>query len=180
VHILVLVYPTMAQVEASLLCFIAGYAGNQISTVAPAGEEQVKSLEGFTVLPDWILDPADPVAVAQYDMLVIPGGHPENIVDREDVHSLIRQFNEAGKLIGAICAGPAVLAAAGVLHGRSYTHSFGENYRGLFEEDLKKDEFVVVDGNIVTAMGHAYGQFARVMLAKAGFDTKRAGPWLPE
>lgn len=55
-----------------------------------------------------------------YDALVIPGGRaPEYIRLNQRVLEMVRHFMEAGKPIAAICHGPQVLAAAGVLGGRS-------------------------------------------------------------
>jgi protease I len=64
----------------------------------------------------------DEVRAEDYDALVIPGGRaPEYI--RLDAHvlAIVRHFAEAGKPIAAICHGPQVLAAAGVLEGKSCT-----------------------------------------------------------
>jgi len=62
------------------------------------------------------LDPED------YDALVIPGGRsPEYLRLNERVLSIVRHFDEAKKPIAAICHGPQVLAAAGVLNGKQST-----------------------------------------------------------
>jgi deglycase len=55
-----------------------------------------------------------------YAALVIPGGRaPEYIRTNEDCLRIVRHFAEAGKPIAALCHGPLILAAAGVLNGRS-------------------------------------------------------------
>ena len=57
-----------------------------------------------------------------YDALVIPGGRaPEYIRLNEKVLQMVQHFAEANKPIAAICHGPQVLAAAGVLKGRECT-----------------------------------------------------------
>ena len=62
----------------------------------------------------------DEVAAQQYDALVIPGGRaPEYIRLNARVLEIVRHFAQAGKPIAAICHGAQVLAAAGVLQGRS-------------------------------------------------------------
>jgi protease I len=56
---------------------------------------------------------------ADYDALVIPGGRaPEYLRLNPDVLKLVRHFAEAGKPIAALCHGPQLLAAAGVLKDR--------------------------------------------------------------
>jgi protease I len=55
-----------------------------------------------------------------YDALVIPGGRaPEYLRLNEAVLRLVRHFAEARKPIAALCHGAQLLAAAGVLQGRS-------------------------------------------------------------
>jgi protease I len=55
-----------------------------------------------------------------YDALVIPGGRaPEYLRLNEDVLKIVRHFAEAKKPIAAICHAAQLLAAAGVVQGRS-------------------------------------------------------------
>jgi protease I len=62
------------------------------------------------------------VRAADYDALVIPGGRaPEYLRLDENVITLVRHFAEANKPIAAICHGAQLLAAAGVLKGKSCT-----------------------------------------------------------
>ncbi|CAH2603165.1 DJ-1/PfpI family protein [Rhodovastum atsumiense] len=62
----------------------------------------------------------DTVSADQYDGLVIPGGRaPEYLRLDPRVLSLIRAFAEANKPIAAVCHGPQLLAAAGVIGGRT-------------------------------------------------------------
>jgi protease I len=57
-----------------------------------------------------------------YDALVIPGGRsPEYLRLNETVIALVRHFAGANKPIAAICHGLQILAAAGVLKGKSCT-----------------------------------------------------------
>lgn len=56
----------------------------------------------------------------KYDALVIPGGRaPEYLRLNEKVLEMVRHFFEAKKPVAAICHGPQLLAAAGVLKGKS-------------------------------------------------------------
>jgi protease I len=62
------------------------------------------------------------VRAVDYDALVIPGGRaPEYLRLNETVINVVRHFAEANKPIAAICHGVQLLAAAGVLKGRSCT-----------------------------------------------------------
>ncbi len=92
---------------------------------------------------------------AEYDALVIPGGRaPEYIRLNERVIAIVRHFAETGKPIAAVCHGLQVLAAAGVLEGRScsaYPACGPDITRagGTFK-DIAMDA-AHVDGNLVSA-----------------------------
>jgi len=61
----------------------------------------------------------DEVNPAGYDALVVPGGRaPEYLRLNPRVLELVRHFDSEGKPIAALCHGPQLLAAAGVLKGR--------------------------------------------------------------
>lgn len=62
----------------------------------------------------------DDVQPDEYDALVVPGGRaPEYIRLNGRVLDIVRHFAKADKPIAAICHGAQVLAAAGVLNGKS-------------------------------------------------------------
>jgi protease I len=61
----------------------------------------------------------DEVRPGDYDALVIPGGRaPEYLRLDPRVLDVVRSFDQARKPIAAICHGPQILAAAGVLKDR--------------------------------------------------------------
>ena len=97
----------------------------------------------------------DQIDPAAYDALVIPGGRaPEYIRLNEKVLEITRHFAETNKPIAAICHGLQVLAAAGVLDGKSCTAypACGPDVTragGLYVH-IPADE-AMVDGNLVTA-----------------------------
>jgi protease I len=97
----------------------------------------------------------DAVKPERYDALVVPGGRsPEYLRLNPTVRHHVRHFFEAGKPVAAICHGPQLLAAAGVLKGRSCAA-----YKACGPEvELAGGRFaevpadgVHVDGNLVTA-----------------------------
>lgn len=164
-RLLVLIYEGFAEFEMTLLGFVARQEKNEIVTTAPDDTPRVTGAGGLTVCADLVLSRAD---ADEFDALVIPGGPPESIVDRDDVSTLIRRFHETGKLVAAICAAPVHLARAGVLEGRQYTTSLKTNYRGLFDWPRKVDDPVVVDDKIITAKGEAFVDFTFTVLESVG------------
>lgn len=96
---------------------------------------------------------ADQVKVSDYDAVFIPGGawNPDNLRNDKDVIKFIQDFNNAGKLIAAICHAPVVLASADILKGRKLTGYWN------IQVDLKNaggivvDEPVLTDGNLITS-----------------------------
>jgi protease I len=90
-----------------------------------------------------------------YDALVIPGGRaPEYLRLNEHVLKAVRYFANAGKPIAALCHGPQILVAAGVLKGKGCAAypAVGPEIRACggqyVEIPLDKAH---VDGNLVTA-----------------------------
>jgi protease I len=60
------------------------------------------------------------IKAEDYDALVIPGGRaPEYIRLNPTILNMVQHFAEKSKPIAAVCHGAQVLAAAGVLEGRS-------------------------------------------------------------
>lgn len=104
----------------------------------------------FTVNYDF-----DQVRPEEYDGLCIPGGRaPEYLRLNKRVLDIIRHFAEQNKPIAAICHGPQLLTAAGVLKGKICTC-----YPAVSPEIMNSGATYVqvdldqayVDGNLVTA-----------------------------
>lgn len=97
----------------------------------------------------------DEVKAEDYDALVIPGGRaPEYLRLNKSVIQVVRHFADKKKPIAAICHGPQILAAAGILKGFSCSAypAVGpevEEAGGRFA-DIPVDK-AYVDGNLVTA-----------------------------
>jgi protease I len=90
------------------------------------------------------VDPAD------YDALVIPGGRaPEYLRTYDEVLDIARHFFEENKPVAALCHGPLILAAAGVLDG--YTCSAYPALKADVESaGATFSDTVTRDGNLVT------------------------------
>ena len=99
----------------------------------------------------------DAVKSADYDALVIPGGRaPEYLRLNPRILELTREFFSAGKPVAAVCHGPQILAAAGVLKDRSCSAypAVGpdvEQAGGCWLANNETFSDGHVDGNLVTA-----------------------------
>ena len=97
------------------------------------------------------IDPGD------YDGLVIPGGRsPEYLRLNPRVIEIVQHFGNSDKPIAAICHGPQLLAAAGVIDGKSCSAYPAckpevENNGGEFIQANATFDNAHVDGNLVTA-----------------------------
>ncbi len=95
------------------------------------------------------------VKAADYDALVIPGGRaPEYLRLDEAVLDVVRHFANEDKPIAAVCHGAQILAAAGVLEGKTCSaypavapevRACGGTYADIPIDGAH------VDGNLVTA-----------------------------
>lgn len=95
----------------------------------------------------------DELDVDAYDGIVIPGGGQGTRILAADPRILetVRKFVNANKIVAAICAGPIVLQAAGVLVGRKAT------CHPSMRQELKTAKIqsarVIEDGRIITSQG---------------------------
>jgi protease I len=108
-----------------------------------------------------------------YDALVIPGGRaPEYLRLNEQVLSMVRHFASSNKPIAAICHGAQLLAAAGVLKGRTCS-AYPACAPEVVAAGGRYAEVAVdaahVDGNLVTAPAWpAHPQWLAKFLAVLG------------
>lgn len=134
----------------------------------------VESARGLQVSADLLLTE---VSAADYGMLVLPGGGTgtQNLRKSEAVLNLVREFEQQGKTIGAICAAPTVLAAAGILQNYRVTSFPGTENDVIPYCKSYSPEAVVVDGNLITsrAAGTA-AQFGFALLSRAAGEQRAA------
>lgn len=92
--------------------------GEQVRTAIHdfEGDQTYTEKRGHNFTLNATFDEIDP---STYDAVVIPGGRaPEYLRLNAKVLDIVRHFDKAGKPIAALCHGPQLLAAAGVLKGR--------------------------------------------------------------
>lgn len=167
--ILMLVGDYVEDYEAMVPFQMLQMVGHQVDAVCPGkkpgqtvataihdfeGEQTYSEKRGhnFSITADF-----DAVNPASYDGLVVPGGRsPEYLRLNPRVLEIARHFADAKKPIAAICHGPQLLAAAGVLENRSCTAypACGPEVTlagGRWIDPQGKVDIAHVDGNLVTA-----------------------------
>lgn len=138
------------EVEALTVVDLLRRAKIGCDIVALEESDAVTGSHGIRVGADKRLSELD---IGEYDGLILPGGMRgvNNLAADERVLALLRDFAGAGKLTAAICAGPTVLARAGLLVGRKATC-----YPGMEDQltgALPCADTVVADGSILTSRG---------------------------
>jgi len=118
--------------------------------IVGVGDQMIEGAHGISIQANMMLEDA---IGADWDMIILPGGMPgaTNLRDNAEVQALLKKQNAAGSLMGAICAAPIALAAAGVL-----TDKYATCYPG-FEDQLAdakpSKERVIQDDNVITSQG---------------------------
>jgi len=140
--------------------------GNSV-TVASTKKGECRGMLGARAIATHSLND---VCAKDYDAVIFVGGAGTPLVRKESAAlSLAKEAYAEGKIIGAICWAPTILAKAGVLKGKKATVWAGpDSEYGMSTTDYLKKEGVLVqkqpvvlDGKIVTAEGpHAARRFA--------------------
>jgi 4-methyl-5(b-hydroxyethyl)-thiazole monophosphate biosynthesis len=143
-------------------------AGVEVTTAAVGRSRTVTGSHGIPLLADKTLQdipPGDP----SWDALILPGGLPgaANLAASAGISSRLRAQAEAGKIIAAICAAPAVvLAPLGLLKGRHFT-CYPDMETQVGPEAIWTEAPVVADGNIITSRGAGTAAlFAKVLIGQ--------------
>ncbi|MFH1531975.1 MAG: DJ-1 family glyoxalase III [Pseudomonadota bacterium] len=137
------------EIEALTIVDILRRAGVDLVTAGVGGLE-ITGAHGVTVLADlWLED-----APRDGDAVILPGGMPgSEHLDVPEVADLVRAYAEAGKIVAAICAAPALaLSPTGVIDGRRVTCYPG--FEAAFPASVeRREDAVVEDGQVITSRG---------------------------
>ncbi len=137
------------EIEAVSIIDVLRRGGVEVVT-AYLYNREVNGANGITILANTKITD---VVAEDFDMIVLPGGMPgsEHLRDDQRVQKLLKEFDEAGKNIGAICAAPIALDKAGVLkEGYTCYPSYDEQIKTSGFTDSKK---VVKSKNVLTSRG---------------------------
>jgi len=125
-------------------------------TVASKGVKVATGMLGASAQVDKDLSE---IKAVDYNAIVFVGGVGASVYFNDQTAlELARQAVGQGKVVGAICIAPSILANAGILQGKSAT-CFSSEAENLKSKGANyTDQAVTVDGNIVTANGPGAAQ----------------------
>ncbi len=170
--IALIIYPEFSVQEIANLSALFRWHFDTITDTFSSSREVVKSEEGFLINPNKTFDEFD---INEYDCLILSGCSDLRKVIRDE--KLI-QFLETFKgnndfVIGAICSSPVFLSKAGLLENKKFINSLYIEMNSKFSFIQEKNivyKPVVEDGNIITAVGNAYKQFAIAIARNLGYE----------
>ncbi len=158
-QILVLLYPGCISYEVALASELLSEKF-QIVTASPEGSPITEA----SGLPLAIELKYSEVKLDNCKAILVPGGDPKSISQNKEIDRILVEANKKTLLIAGICAGPSVLAKAGILKGKKIAHGYGPEQldflKSIFEGVNLTDNLFVVDGNIITAKPEAHIEFA--------------------
>ena len=167
--ILMLVGDFVEDYEAMVPYQMLLMVGHRVDTVCPdkrAGDTVVTAIHDFDGWQTYSEKPGhlfrvtadfDTVQEHSYDALVVPGGRaPEYLRMNQRVLEIVQHFATSDKPIAAICHGAQLLAAAGILQGRSCSAYPAVRYDvesagGEYVAAAEGFDNAHVDGKLVTA-----------------------------
>jgi len=146
------------EIEAITIIDILRRAGAKVIT-AGLEKRNVIGSHGIHLVADSVL--AEEMD-KNWDLIVLPGGVPgtPNLLADERIVKLVRNHNSTGRLIGAICAAPAVLDKAGVVDQQEITlhPAWADRLKSAIysNERVQKTGTVITGKSAGTAMEFAF------------------------
>lgn len=148
-RLLVLLADGTEEMEFVITVDMVRRAGLEVVTAGIEKEEVIGS-RGLRLRADTVLQE---IHRNEFDGLIVPGGSSgvDAMCRSAEVLAAVAEFARREKMLAAICAGPKVLDAAGVLEDRTYTC-----YPGVEQEirhGQRVDRKVMCDGSLITSQG---------------------------
>ncbi len=149
-----------------LSTFILALGRNEYSVkTVSLTKESVKTIGGFTVLPDYDIQSAP----KDFEALVLVGGMSWRNETALQVKPLVQYALDNNKLLGAICDAAGFLATQGFLNNVNHTANDLNDIKKWAKEAYTGDEKYIAQpavrgNNIVTANGTATLEFTKEML----------------
>lgn len=156
-----LIFPRMDQIDFTGPFEVLSRIPNSTIHVIAKTKSPVRDIQGLILTPGMTIAEAP-----EFDVLLVPGGYgQQELMNDDEVLSLIRNHFAAGRLLFSVCTGALLCGAAGVLRGRqATTHWAAWNLLPYYGATPARSR-VVVDGNLITAAGVTAGLDAALVVA---------------
>jgi len=167
-----LIYPMFCNYEVALTLSSLEMEGKEVVVFAK-DKNPVRCEEGLHVLPDKSLAE---FVIDEYDCVLLSGigGDPTDVIFDDAYKVFLQQFvGREDILIASNSISPALLARAGLLKGKKYCVGMYEEAReqlNFFDFENLQRAPIVIDGNVITAMGMAFREFAIAITRKLGYE----------
>lgn len=167
----VMLYPDFSLQEITCLTSaLTVWFGQSIDYIASQNKEY-RSEEGLRVLPTKTTVEVD---ITEYDCVILPGTvNPLPALFDETLIDFLRGGVNTPVVFAAISSAPALLSKAGVLDGKKFTAGYFMQFADTFPF-IQKEHFihkaVVEDGNVITAIGMFFREFASSVLNRFDFE----------
>ncbi|CAH2009206.1 unnamed protein product [Acanthoscelides obtectus] len=146
--------PGAEEMEFTITADILVRGGIQVTVAGLPDDSVVECSRGINIKPTVAI--ANAKSGGPYDVLVLPGGlgGSKALASSKEVGEMLKEQEQTGRLIAAICAAPTALKAHGIAVGKKVTSY--PSMKAQMEEGGQYtylEDKVVIDGNIITSRG---------------------------
>jgi len=156
-----LIFPRMDQIDFTGPFEVLSRIPDATLHVIAKMKSPVRDIQGLVLTPEMSIADSP-----EFDVLLVPGGFgQQQLMNDEEMLSLIRTHFTAGRIVFSVCTGALLCGAAGILRDReATTHWSCWNLLPYYGAKPIRSR-VVVDGNLVTAAGVNSGLDAALVVA---------------
>ncbi len=150
-HILVPLAQGCEELEAITITDLLTRAGVEVTTCG-LDEQPVTASRGTVIIPTTSVDK---IIRQNFDAIILPGGLPgaDHLRDDPSIQQLLKRHAREHRYIGAICAAPKALAAAGLLENKTAT-AYPGTLEALSDHHIHiTANAVEIDDRIITSRG---------------------------
>lgn len=150
----VLIYNQFCNFEFSVALEMLAMSQKPV-TIFAKDLKPVRSEEGLNVIPDKTIEE---LQIEEYDSLILTGAADiREALEDERILEFIKEFDNSGRIIGAISIAPILLLKIGTLKGKPFMA--GVNKEDLIEEGFSMEEMAEMvgwDDNLETPVAEGY------------------------
>ena len=146
--VLILVEKDFQDMEAMYPYYRLKEAGFDVKA-AGSGEKSYKGKYGYPIETDGKIED---FKAKDFDAVIIPGGWAPDFLRRNKAMiNFVKEMNNKGKVIAAICHAASLLVSANILKGKKMTCFMAVKDDAINAGANYADKEVVVDGNLITS-----------------------------